>query len=66
MWVHTHEPLGRGAGRLGRTCRVRGEAGWAEPRFRPKSRIQIRKSFYFSKLFYKLQINLNSNKFEFQ
>jgi hypothetical protein len=59
--VHTPEPLGRGAGWLGRAGRACGEAGWAEPRIRPKSRIQIRKHFSFSKLFYKLQIN-----FEFQ
>jgi hypothetical protein len=49
-WVGAREPL------------ARGEAGWAELRFRPKSRIQIRKPFSFSKLFYKVQINLNSNQ----
>jgi hypothetical protein len=45
-----------------RRPRSHGEAGWAEPRFRPKSRIQIRKPFSFSKLFYKLQVNLISNQ----
>jgi hypothetical protein len=37
-------------------------AGWAAPKIQPKSQIQIRKHFSFSKLFYKLQINLNSNQ----
>jgi hypothetical protein len=60
MQVHAREPLGHGAGRLG--CAGRGEAGWATLKIQPKSRIQIRKHFSFSKLFYKLQINLNSNQ----
>jgi hypothetical protein len=47
---------------LGRAGHARGEAGCAAPKIRPKSRIQIRKYFSFSKLFYKLQINLNSNQ----
>jgi hypothetical protein len=37
-----------------RRPRARGEAGWAELRIHPKSRIQIRKHYSFSKLFYKL------------
>jgi hypothetical protein len=49
--VRAREPLGRGGG-----------GGWAPPKIRPRSRIQIRKHFSFSKLFYKLQINLNSNQ----
>jgi hypothetical protein len=60
--VRACEPLGRGTGRLGRTGCTRGEAGWVTPKIQPKSRIQIRKHFSFSKLFYKLQINLNSNQ----
>jgi hypothetical protein len=60
--VCAHEPLGHGASQLGHAGRARGEAGWAAPKIRPKSRIQIRKHFSFSKLFYKLQINLNSNQ----
>jgi hypothetical protein len=53
--VRARELLGRGAGR------AHWEAGWAAPKIWPRSRIQIRKHFSFSKLFYKLQI-----KFEFQ
>jgi hypothetical protein len=60
--VHAHESLGHDIGRLGRAGRTRGEAGWAEPTIQPKSQIQIRKPFSFSKLFYKLQINSNSNQ----
>jgi hypothetical protein len=60
--VRARETLARGAGRLGRAGRARGEASWAAPKIQPKSRIQIRKHFSFSKLFYKLQINLNSNQ----
>jgi hypothetical protein len=41
---------------------VRGEAGWAALKIRPKSQFQIRNSFSFSNLFYKLQMNLNSNQ----
>jgi hypothetical protein len=37
--------------------------GWAAPKIRPKSRIQIRNPFSFSNIFYKLQINLNFNDF---
>jgi hypothetical protein len=48
--VRAREPLGHGAGRL------------ATLKIRPKSRIQIRISFSFSNLFYKLQINLNLNQ----
>jgi hypothetical protein len=58
--VHAYELLGYSASRLGRAGHARGEAGEAEPRIRPKSQIQIRKPFSFSKVFYKLQINLNS------
>jgi hypothetical protein len=60
--VRTHEPLGHGAGWLGRAGRARGEAGWAAPKIHPKSWIQIRNPFSFSNLFYKLQINLISNQ----
>jgi hypothetical protein len=60
--VHASEPLGHGASRLGHAGRARGKAGWAAPMIQPKSRIQIRNSFSFSNLFYKLQINLNSNQ----
>jgi hypothetical protein len=60
--VRAHKLLGRSAGRLGCAGRARGEASWAAPKIQPKSRIQIRKHFSFSKLFYKLQINLNSNQ----
>jgi hypothetical protein len=53
--VRAREPLGCAG-------RARDEAGWATPKIRPKIRIQIRISFSFSNLFYKLQINLNSNQ----
>jgi hypothetical protein len=52
--VRAHEPLSHGTGRLRRVGRAR--------EGRPKSRIQIRKHFSCSKLFYKLQINLNLNQ----
>jgi hypothetical protein len=42
-----------------RRRRAHGEADWAKLMILPKSRIQIRKPFSFSNLFYKLQINLN-------
>jgi hypothetical protein len=58
--VHTPEPLGRGAGWLGRAC---GEAGWAEPRIRPKSRIQIRNIFPFQNYFINYKSILNFNDF---
>jgi hypothetical protein len=44
-----------------RSCAC-GEAGWATPKIRPQSRIQIRKHFSFSDMFYKLPINFNSNQ----
>jgi hypothetical protein len=49
------------AGCAAQAVRTR-EAGWAALKIRPNSRIQIRKHFSFSKPFYKLQINLNSNQ----
>jgi hypothetical protein len=42
--------------------RARGEADWATPWIRPKCRFLNKKFFSFSNLFYKLQINLNSNQ----
>jgi hypothetical protein len=62
MWCTLANPLGRGAGRLGRAGRVRDEAGWATPWIRPECRFLNKKFFSFSNLFYKLQINLNSNQ----
>jgi hypothetical protein len=54
--VRSREWLGRGGrARAGRPVGPR-------RRFGPKSQIQIRISFSFSNLFYKLQINLNSNQ----
>jgi hypothetical protein len=55
-------PLDRGAGRLGHAGYARGETGWAAPKIQPKSQFEVRNSFSFSNLFYKLQINLNSNQ----
>jgi hypothetical protein len=52
-------PLGRSAGQR---RRVRGEVGWAAPWIRPKCWFLNKKLFSFSNLFYKLQINLNSNQ----
>jgi hypothetical protein len=40
---------------------ARGEVGWAAPWIRPKCQFLNKKFFSFSNLFYKLQINLNSN-----
>jgi hypothetical protein len=54
-------PLGRGAGRLGHAGRAQGEASWAVPWIQPKCRFLNKNFFPFSNLFYKLQINLNSN-----
>jgi hypothetical protein len=54
--------LGHGTGRLGRAGRARGEASWATLLIQPKHRIQLRNYLSFSNLFYKLQINLNSNQ----
>jgi hypothetical protein len=42
--------------------RAREEAGWAEPGIQPKSLRNLENHFSFSKLFYKLQTNLNSNQ----
>jgi hypothetical protein len=44
------------------TCVRSDEAGWAEPGIRPKSLRKLENPFSFSKLFYKLQTNLNSNQ----
>jgi hypothetical protein len=60
--VRAREPLGHSANQLGHARRACGETDWAAPKIQPKSRIQIRNSFSFSNLFYKLQINLNSNQ----
>jgi hypothetical protein len=54
--------LGHGTGWLGRAGHARGEADWATLLIQPKHRIQLRNSLSFSNLFYKLQINLNSNQ----
>jgi hypothetical protein len=54
-------PLGRGAGRLGRAGRVCGEDDWAALWIRPKCLFLKNKFFSFSNLFYKLQV-----KFDFQ
>jgi hypothetical protein len=53
-----------GLGWLGWATHKVGKAGQAGPTagFWPKRRFQIRNSFSFSNLFYKLQINLNSNQ----
>jgi hypothetical protein len=59
--VRAHGLLGHGAGRLGRAGRAHGRRR-AEPGIRPKSLRKIENLFSFSKLFYKLQINLNSNQ----
>jgi hypothetical protein len=48
--VHTREPLGHSAGQLGQA-----EVSSQKPN-------SNKKMFSFSKLFYKLQINLNSNQ----
>jgi hypothetical protein len=45
-----------------RRPRASGEAGWAAPWIQPKCRFLNKKLFSFSNLFYKLQINLNSNQ----
>jgi hypothetical protein len=45
-----------------RRPRTRGEAGWAAPWIRRKCRFLNKKFFSFLNLFYKLQINLNSNQ----
>jgi hypothetical protein len=58
--MHAREPLGHGAGRLGRAGRVRGEAGWATPKIQPNKLGKIVNAFSFSNLFYKFQTNLNS------
>jgi hypothetical protein len=55
-------PLGRGAGRLGRAGRTPGGVSWAALWIQPKRRFLNKKLFSFSNLFYKLQINLNSNQ----
>jgi hypothetical protein len=44
-----------------RPC-TRGEADWATPWIQPKYRFLNKKFFSFLTLFYKLQINLNSNQ----
>jgi hypothetical protein len=46
-------PLGQGAGRLGRAGLARGEAGWAVPNS-ARSRFPIKNFFSFSNLFCKL------------
>jgi hypothetical protein len=51
-----HRPVGP------RRTRVRGEAGWAAPWIQPNCQFLNKKFFSFSNLFYKLQINLNSNQ----
>jgi hypothetical protein len=45
-----------------RRPRTRGEADWAAPWIWLKCRFLNKKFFSFSNLFYKLQINLNSNQ----
>jgi hypothetical protein len=50
-----HRPAGP------RTPRARGEAGWAVSNS-ARSQFPINKFFFFLNLFYKLQINLNSNQ----
>jgi hypothetical protein len=50
--VHARGPLGSGAGRLGQ----------AGPGIRPKNLRKLENPFFFSKLFYELQTNLNSNQ----
>jgi hypothetical protein len=45
-----------------RMPRAREEASWAEPGSQPKSLRKLENPFSFSKLFYKLEINLNSNQ----
>jgi hypothetical protein len=64
MRVCARGPLGRGASRPAelRKPRTREEAGWAEPRIRPESLRKLENPFSFSKLFYKLQTNLNSDQ----
>jgi hypothetical protein len=50
--VRARKPLGQ----------RREEAGWTEPGIWPKSLRKLENPFSFSKLFYKLQTNLNSNQ----
>jgi hypothetical protein len=61
--VRTRESAGL-RHRLARPRRLRahGEAGWAVPWFQPNCRFLNKKFFSFSNLFYKLQINFNSNQ----
>jgi hypothetical protein len=54
--------LGHVASQLGCAGCARGEAGWAAPNS-GRSRFPIKKFFFFSNLFCKLQINLNFNDF---
>jgi hypothetical protein len=55
-------PVGRGAGRLGRAGRARTVRPAGLRQIRPEADFQIRNSFSFLNLFCKIQINLNSNK----
>jgi hypothetical protein len=54
--------MGRGTGRLGRTGRARMVTLAGPRRIQPEADFQLRNSFSISNLFYKLQINLNSNQ----
>jgi hypothetical protein len=56
-------PLGHGAGPLGRAGRARAVKLARPHRIRPEADFQLRNSFSFSNLFCKLQINLNFNDF---
>jgi hypothetical protein len=61
--VHTREPLGRGTDRLGHAGRVRARRPTGPSQgFGPKAEFKYENFLTFSKLFYKLQINLNSNQ----
>jgi hypothetical protein len=55
-------PLGHGAGQLGRAGRARAVKLARPRRIQPEADFQLRNSFSFSNLFCKLQINLNSNQ----
>jgi hypothetical protein len=62
MRVHVRGLLGHGTGRLGHVGRARGGGRLGRAGNSAQKPWEIRKSFSFSKLFCKLQTNLNPNQ----
>jgi hypothetical protein len=62
LWYMGARPWTAGPRRRPARPRTGEEVGCAEPGIRPKSLRKLENIFSFSKLFYKLETNLNSNQ----